>query len=88
MSDTRNRHDLGSVIYDVYDAPIADANSPVIFEGFEFLAACRPGVFGKRQNSQVYSREEWVSERIQFFLGGVFNVQRIVSHGGVNVSGE
>jgi len=81
MSNAGNADELGSIIYYVYDAPIAYPDAPGIFVPFKLLRSHRSGVIGKGQNLPVYSREQSVIERIQFPLGGVRDFQRILNHG-------
>ncbi len=81
MSDAGNADELGGIIHDVYDAPVAYPDAPGIFVPFKLLRSRRSGVIGKGQNPTVYAREQRVIERIQFSLGGVHDFKRILNHG-------
>jgi hypothetical protein len=57
MSNAGNADELGSIIHDVYDAPVAYPDAPRIFVPFKLLRPYRSGVIGKGQNLTVYSCE-------------------------------
>jgi hypothetical protein len=81
MSNSGNADELGSIIHDVHDAPVAYADAPEVFVPFKLLRSHRPGVIGKRQNLPIYSRKQRIIERIQFLLGGAHDFQRVLNHG-------
>jgi hypothetical protein len=86
MSNAGNADELGSVIHDVYDAPVAYPDAPGVFVSLKLLRSHWSGVIGKGQNLLVYSRKQSIIERIQFLPGGVHDFQRILNHGDGHVS--
>ena len=80
VSDAGYVHQLRGVVDDVDDAPIADSNAPLVFVPLELPAACGPRIFGESHNLPVDSAKHSVIEGIQFFLGGVLDLKRILSH--------
>jgi len=81
MSNAGNADKLGSIIHNVYDAPVTYPDAPGVFEPSKLFGSHRSGVIGQCQNLPVYSRKQRLIERIQFLLGGVHDFQRILNHG-------
>ena len=70
MSDAGNTHELSGIVNRVHYAPIAHADTPLVFVPPEFLASWRTWILGKRQNLAVYPGKERIVQGVQFFLGG------------------
>jgi len=55
MSNAGYGDAFGSIIDNVYDAPVANPDAPGVLEPLELFRSHGPGIIGKRQNLPVDS---------------------------------
>ena len=80
MGDPRDANNFGRVVDNVYHSPGTNANAPLIFMAFEFLASHRPRSVCERQNFAIYAGEQRIIERIQFPLRRLLDWKSVFSH--------
>jgi len=75
------------IVDEINYAPITDSNAPLVPVASQFLAPWRAGIIGQSQDLAVNPLEHRIVQSVQFPLRRVFDFERILSHGGVRVSG-
>ncbi len=60
--------------------PVPHPYAPLVFMAFELLASCGARIFGQRQNPAVDAAKDGIVEGVEFFVGGRFDDDGVVSH--------
>ena len=88
MRDAGYTYALRWIVNEVDYTPVAYSYAPLVFMASEFLASCGARIFGQRHNPAVDATKDGIVEGVEFFLGGRFDDDRVVSHATGCASGD
>lgn len=77
--------ELGGVVDEIENPPIASPDAPVIFVAFEFLTTDGLGFVGERFQLANYPAENAVGQTFEFFARRGLYLDTVLSHAGDRV---
>jgi len=80
MGHAGDVHCLKGIVDAVEDAPVPHANAPEVFIPTELFASGRSRIIRQRHDFAVDAGKERISERVQLFLCGRFEGERVATH--------
>src|SRR5271166_1463644 len=87
VGDPGDGDEFRLIIDEINYASVTDSHAPLVPVASQLLASCGSGIVGQCRDLAVYPREHGFVQRVQLSLRRVLDFERVLSHGGVRVSG-